>query len=61
MTNIVAKIMVELISILSLAKKHIHRGRLSERVLTVIKQLDLTLLQSNSQKSYWGIARLRQY
>ena len=36
MKDIVANIMVELISILSLAKKHINRGRLSKRVLAVI-------------------------
>ena len=36
MKDIVAKIMVELISILALAKKHIDRGRLSKRVLSVI-------------------------
>jgi hypothetical protein len=61
MTDIVAKIMVELIAILALAKKYIHRGRLSERVLMVIKRSLLTLLQSNSQRNYWGIARSRQY
>ena len=36
MKDIVAKIMVELISILALAKKHINRGRLSKRVLVTI-------------------------
>jgi hypothetical protein len=34
MKDIVAKIMVELISILALAKKQISRGRLSEHALT---------------------------
>ena len=36
MMDIVAKIMVELISILAIAKKQISRGRLSKRVLTII-------------------------
>ena len=35
MTDIVGKIMVELISILALAKKHINRGRLSEQCFVV--------------------------
>jgi hypothetical protein len=37
MKDIVAKIMVELISILALAKKHINRGRLSKRVFAIIR------------------------
>src|SRR6266702_4728870 len=37
MTDIVAKIMVELISILALAKKQINRGRLSKQGLSIIK------------------------
>src|SRR6266702_4036146 len=37
MTDIVAKIMVELISILALAKKQINRGRLSKQRLSIIK------------------------
>ena len=36
MTDIVAKIMVELISILAVGKKQIGRGRLSEQFLAVI-------------------------
>ena len=36
MTEIVAKIMVELISILAVSKKQIGRGRLSEQCLAVI-------------------------
>jgi len=36
MTDIIAKIMVELISILALAKKQISRGRLSKQCLTII-------------------------
>jgi hypothetical protein len=36
MTDIVAKIMVELISILAVAKKQIGRGRLSEQDLSII-------------------------
>ena len=36
MTDIITKIMVELISILALAKKQIHRGRLSKRVPAMI-------------------------
>ena len=36
MTDIVAKIMVELISILAVSKKQIGRGRLSEQRLVVI-------------------------
>jgi hypothetical protein len=35
MKDIVAKIMVELISILALAKKQISRGRLSKQGLTI--------------------------
>ncbi|KAI9434300.1 hypothetical protein H4582DRAFT_792996 [Lactarius indigo] len=35
MTDIVAKIMVELISILALARKQIHRGRLSKPILSI--------------------------
>ena len=37
MTDIVAKLMVELISILALAKKQINRGRLSKQVFTIIR------------------------
>ena len=36
MTEIVAKIMVELISILAVSKKQIGRGRLSKQCLAVI-------------------------
>ena len=36
MTDIVAKIMVELISILAVGKKHIGRGRLSKQCLAII-------------------------
>jgi hypothetical protein len=37
MKDIIAKIMVELISILGLSKKHIHRGRLSKQVIISMK------------------------
>jgi hypothetical protein len=36
MIGILAEIMVELISILSLTKKHVHRGRLSKWVLAIV-------------------------
>ena len=36
MTDVITRIMVELISILGLAKKQINRGRLSKRVLAMI-------------------------
>ena len=36
MKDIVARIMVELISILALSKKHINRGRLSKRVIIFV-------------------------
>ena len=40
MTEIIAKIMVELLSILSQAKKKIKHGRLSMRFLTVVVGFD---------------------
>ena len=42
MADIVAKIMVELISILALAKKQIGRGRLSKQGLSIIELSALT-------------------
>ena len=43
MTDIVAKIMVELISILALAKKHINRGRLSKQSFCGRRRLPLNV------------------
>jgi hypothetical protein len=56
MTEVVVKIMVELLSVLALASKQIKQGRLSKYALTY-KCSWLNVPQRNSRKSYWGRAR----
>jgi hypothetical protein len=52
MKDIVAKIMVELISILALSKKYINRGRLSERIIFFKMTTTLNASQNILQRNY---------
>lgn len=61
MMEIVAKIMVELISILALSKKHINRGRLSKQAIILMKRPPLKVSQNILQKNYWEILRSKPY
>jgi hypothetical protein len=56
MTEVVVKIMVELLSVLALASKQIKQGRLSKYAVTY-KCSWLNVPQRSSPKSYWGRAR----
>jgi hypothetical protein len=58
MTEILAKIMAELISVLALATKQVKQGRFSKQI-TIIDFPSLIVLQKSSQKSCWGRAKSR--
>jgi hypothetical protein len=60
-TEILAKIMVELLSVLSLATKQINQGRFSKSVLPLRSYSRLKLLaQRNTQRNCWERETLRQ-
>ena len=54
MTEMMVKIMVELLVVLALATKQINQGRLSELWHHFWLSLVLDGLQRNMQESYWG-------
>jgi fungal STAND N-terminal Goodbye domain len=57
MSKIVIKIMVEVLSILSLATKQIKEGRLSKRSFVLPMSCQSTSFQRNSRRSCWGKTR----
>ena len=62
MSEVLVKIMIELLSVLALATKQVNQGRFSKPILTVnYSWLKLKFLQRNSQKNYLGKERLNRY
>ena len=53
MTEVIIKIMLELLRVLALATKQMNQGRFSEVVLAV-NHLWLDLLQRNMERNYWA-------
>jgi hypothetical protein len=56
LTDMIVKIMIELLSVLALATKQIAQGRLSKRDINV-HRLGLNVPQRSSRRNCWGKAR----
>ena len=61
-SDLIIRIMVEMLSVLALATKQIRQGRLSTPLISQILLYlsSLNSLQRNLQRSYWERARLKQ-
>ena len=60
MTDIITKIMVELLLVVALATRQINQGRFSECAVHIYLVRGSIMTQRSSQRSCWGTARLRQ-